>query len=164
MTRGDADPELRQHVPFRVDVNSLAVSRGIDYIGRTETGEHLRARRSFGAGLAEITAVDVGSRLAGNDLVALTAVFHARGHVDRTGQSQIEASRKVYVGGQLTIAQRAGVERRLVRGRRRTQRYIQRVSDVEVHLIAAVAGAGVIEPGAHLPPRASGQGLIFDAR
>src|SRR6185369_18031127 len=116
-----------------------------DFIRRLESGEHLLAGGGASTELIHVAAVDVRIRLARMFVERLAPVLGADRHVQRTGQSDVVRTREIEVRGVLLVAERAGVEGRLIRRDARSEGRVDRVADVEIELVAPVAGAEVVE-------------------
>ena len=84
---GDAEAQPPDDVSFDVHVPGAAVARLVDFVGRTEAGEDLRADRRTSAESIRHAAVTIRVRLAGVDLIVLAAILGAERDVQRSGQA-----------------------------------------------------------------------------
>ncbi len=145
--QGRRGGEVLNQLAFDIDIDAdVAAVLGQD-VGGGETAVSLRRRT-----LARDRTTIIRLGLARADLIGLAARFQTKGHVQRTGQTDVISAVGVDAEYQLIIGDRTGVEVGLGLG---TVRGVDGVVDAVVQRITAIAQADVDIEAARLSAHAA---------
>src|SRR3990170_4739637 len=104
---GAAHADLLVEVPFQIEIEGHAVTRGVGRVVGRKPRKHLGPRDRPPPELVRRSAVDVGVGLAGKLLEVLPPVLGAEGHVQGRGQADVHLPREVRVHEELAEDQSA---------------------------------------------------------